>query len=136
MVCHSWRNVSSSLSLVLCLFCRLIENRWALGAVTGPAIGEALAERSQWRWIFWINLPFCAIGFVILPLFAQLKGATPGSMLQKLRNYDWIGFTLLSGSMVGVLLGISWVSKFSSHPPSYLVQERLVRRGLRMSRGY
>lgn len=73
-------------------------------------IGESLAERSQWRWIFWLNLPFCVVAFLILPFFAQLKSSTPGAILPKLRNIDWLGFLLLSGSLVSVLLGLSWVS--------------------------
>jgi MFS family permease len=79
--------------------------------VTGPAVGEALAQRSQWRWIFWINLPFSLTAFGILCVFASLKARAPGSMLAQLRNYDWIGFGLLSGSMMSILVGISWVSQ-------------------------
>ncbi|KAF2256814.1 MFS general substrate transporter, partial [Trematosphaeria pertusa] len=86
----------------------ILGTMWAIGAVTGPALGEALAERNQWRWIFWLNLPFCIIAFLILPFFAQLKAATPGSIFVKLRAIDWVGFLLLSGSLVSMLLGISW----------------------------
>ncbi|KAF2639122.1 MFS general substrate transporter [Massarina eburnea CBS 473.64] len=81
---------------------------WAIGAVTGPAIGEELAQNGQWRWIFWINLPFCIVATVVLAFFAKLKGATPGSIGPKLAKFDWFGFVLLGGSLVGILLGISW----------------------------
>jgi len=113
---------------------RLTTNRWAIGAVTGPAVGEALAQRSQWRWIFWINLPFSLTAFGILCVFASLKARAPGSMLVQLRNYDWIGFGLLTGSMMSILVGISWVSHISNfqvfaamlHPagPGYFVESR------------
>ncbi|KAF1948410.1 MFS general substrate transporter [Byssothecium circinans] len=81
---------------------------WAIGAVTGPAIGEALIKINQWRWIFWINLPFCISATVVLAFFARLKGATPGSIGPKLAKFDWFGFLLLSSSLVVVLLGVSW----------------------------
>jgi hypothetical protein len=78
--------------------------------VTGPAVGEALAQRSQWRWIFWLNLPFSITALGILAVFASLKARAPGSMIAQLRSYDWIGFGLLTGSLVGTNIGISWVS--------------------------
>jgi predicted MFS family arabinose efflux permease len=114
MVSHLWSDVS---------FCEydplpfLTANRWAIGAVTGPAVGEALAQRSQWRWIFWLNLPFSIAAFGILAVFASLKARAPGSMLTQLRSYDWIGFALLTGSLVGTNIGISWVSLVSALEP-------------------
>ncbi|KAF2711951.1 MFS general substrate transporter [Pleomassaria siparia CBS 279.74] len=85
----------------------ILGTMWAIGAVTGPMIGDGLANRSMFRWVFWINLPFCLIAFLILPFFAQLKSASPGAMLPKLKNVDWLGFFLLSGSLVSVLLGLT-----------------------------
>ncbi|KAL1606712.1 hypothetical protein SLS60_004119 [Paraconiothyrium brasiliense] len=81
---------------------------WAIGALTGPAIGEALAEQSQWRWIFWLNLPFCISSLLILAFFAKLKSTKYGSKLYELKQIDWVGFILMTGSLVAMLLGISW----------------------------
>lgn len=81
---------------------------WAIGIVTGPVIGDALAERSRYRWVFWVNLPFSLLAFLILPFFAQLKPASPGPIVQKIRNVDWVGFVLLSGALASVLLGLTW----------------------------
>ncbi|KAF2470723.1 MFS general substrate transporter [Lindgomyces ingoldianus] len=80
---------------------------WVVGIVTGPVIGSALAERGQWRWIFWINLPFCGFAFIVLPAFAQLKLAE-GDILRGLRKVDWLGIVLFSGSLISVLLGLTW----------------------------
>ncbi|KAF2190863.1 MFS general substrate transporter [Zopfia rhizophila CBS 207.26] len=85
----------------------IIGAMWAVGAVTGPLIGGALAEYGQWRWIFWINLPFCGLAFVIIPVFAQLK--TPdGRIREKLRKVDWLGFFLFTCSLISVLLALTW----------------------------
>ncbi|CAI6258973.1 unnamed protein product [Periconia digitata] len=81
---------------------------WAFGAVTGPAIGEALAKNDRWRWIFWINLPFCVVGSVVLFIVARLRGPTSGSIGPKLRKFDWFGFILLGASITAFFLGLSW----------------------------
>lgn len=98
----------------------LTGSRWAIGAVTGPAVGEALSEKSEWRWIFWINLPFVVTAFIILAVFASLKDRAPGSILAQLQDYDWIGFGLLTASVVSLLVGISWVSGVA-RLPSYIL---------------
>ncbi|KAJ4297665.1 hypothetical protein N0V90_005559 [Kalmusia sp. IMI 367209] len=81
---------------------------WAIGALTGPAVGEALAEQSQWRWIFWLNLPFCISSLLLLAFFAKLKATKYGDKLYELKQIDWVGFILMTGSLVSMLLGISW----------------------------
>ncbi|KAL5449959.1 hypothetical protein PMIN07_001607 [Paraphaeosphaeria minitans] len=81
---------------------------WAFGALTGPAVGEALAEQSQWRWIFWLNLPLCISSLLILAFFAKLKSTKYGSKIYELKQIDWVGFILMTGSLVALLLGISW----------------------------
>jgi MFS family permease len=34
-------------------FYALISIVWAVGSTTGPIIGGSLAQKGQWRWIFW-----------------------------------------------------------------------------------
>jgi MFS family permease len=62
----------------------------SLGTVIGPLLGGGFAQSGNWEWIFWINLPFIAIGAVMIILFLQLTFKT-STFADKLRRVDWIG---------------------------------------------
>ena len=40
----------------------------ALALGIGPLIGGGLLEAASWRWLFWLNLPFCLLGAVLVML--------------------------------------------------------------------
>jgi DHA2 family multidrug resistance protein len=67
---------------------------WGVGSVFGPVIGPALGgyltEYADWRWIFFINLPFGILALAGLLLFLPETKAEPGKKL------DWFGFAVLA----------------------------------------
>ncbi|KAH8809000.1 major facilitator superfamily domain-containing protein [Xylogone sp. PMI_703] len=85
----------------------LVNLIWAIGTVSGPSIGGALSQNGAWRWIFWINLPFCGVAFPVVIFFLTLE-KVPGTILVKLHSFDWIGLLLFTCSATFFLLGITW----------------------------
>jgi DHA2 family multidrug resistance protein len=66
---------------------------WVLGVVVGPVLGPTLGgyltDFYNWRWVFYINLPFGILAFGGLWLF--MKEPEHG----KAPQFDWIGFAVL-----------------------------------------
>jgi MFS family permease len=85
----------------------LVLAAWALGTVSGPLIGGVFVQKSSFRWAFWINLPFCGIGLVLIP---QVVKATviKTSLRNSLLRIDWLGGFLFISSMTSLLIGLSW----------------------------
>ena len=62
-----------------------------------------------WRWTFYINLPFCGIGFVMVPLLVKFETRST-SLREKLMELDWLGGFLFMASTTGFLVSITWGS--------------------------
>jgi MFS family permease len=80
---------------------------WSLGTVAGPLLGGGFAQNVSWRWVFWINLPFLALGAALITIFLKLH-QRPGDFMSKLREVDWIGIVLFLASTTGFLIPITW----------------------------
>ncbi|KAF5600296.1 multidrug transporter [Fusarium pseudoanthophilum] len=85
----------------------LISLNWAIGSILGPLIGGALVEVS-WPWLFWINLPFCGIAYIVIPITMHIKRKEEPSINAKLREFDWIGTIIFVGSLTSFLIPLSW----------------------------
>ncbi|KAF7923449.1 uncharacterized protein EAE97_010887 [Botrytis byssoidea] len=80
---------------------------WALGSVTGPIIGGTLADENVWRWIFYLNLPIIAIGFVGCVWFLKLE-RKERTIEEKLSEIDYIGSIIFVGSLTSFLIPLTW----------------------------
>ena len=73
---------------------------WGLGVMVGPVIGPLLGgwltEYYNWRWVFYINLPFGLLAWFGLVAFV------PETRIDRSRRFDILGFVSL-GVAVGAL---------------------------------
>ena len=60
-----------------------------LGPIVGPALGGWLTENYNWRWVFYINVPFGILAFLGISSFL------PEGTIRKSR-FDFFGFAALS----------------------------------------
>lgn len=86
----------------------IINLQWAIGTVAGPVVGGAFAEKTSWRWIFWLNIPFCVLGFIGIPICLRLH-VKPGKVFEKLRAFDWFGSVLFVAATTSFLIPLTWV---------------------------
>jgi DHA2 family multidrug resistance protein len=60
-----------------------------IGPIMGPALGGWLTENYNWRWVFYINVPFGILAFI------GILASLPETAIRKSR-FDFFGFTALS----------------------------------------
>ncbi|KAJ7604542.1 major facilitator superfamily domain-containing protein [Roridomyces roridus] len=82
---------------------------WCLASFIGPPIGGALSSRglNAWRWLFFLNLPLCAIAFTLVALFLLVRAPT-GSVRRKIVKVDWIGSFIIFLGTAFAILGLTW----------------------------
>lgn len=78
---------------------------WILAGTTGPIIGGALSEYASWRWCFWINLPVCAVTFVVLFFFLDVHNPRT-KFRDGLMAVDWFGTVSILAVTLLLLLGL------------------------------
>ena len=61
-----------------------------VGPILGPTLGGYLTELYNWRWVFYVNLPFGILSIVGMILFLP-KGESQSSL-----KFDWTGFAVLA----------------------------------------
>jgi EmrB/QacA subfamily drug resistance transporter len=77
----------------------------ALGPILGPTIGGIILNWLDWRWLFWVNVPFCLVGLFLA--WRKLPADAPTGR----PKLDVIGLLLVSPGLIGILYGLSQVSK-------------------------
>ena len=77
----------------------------ALGPILGPTIGGLILAWADWRWLFWVNVPFCAIGLALAARFIPADAPRGAARL------DLLGLLLVAPGLVGVLYGLSGVGQ-------------------------
>lgn len=75
-----------------------------LGPILGPVLGGAILHWLDWRWLFWVNVPFCVVGIVLA------RRLLPDDRPTGRARLDIPGLALIAPGIVGLLYGLSNVS--------------------------
>src|SRR5436190_3987880 len=69
-----------------------------LGPIIGPVAGGWLSETYDWRWVFYMTVPFAFLALLGTLAFIRDRDHTGKARV------DWIGFALLAATLAGVQL--------------------------------
>jgi DHA2 family multidrug resistance protein len=69
-----------------------------LGPILGPTLGGVLTDAYNWRWVFYINVPFGVAACAMLAVF--FKDTAQDSSLK----FDWLGFTAFAVGLAALQL--------------------------------
>ena len=61
-----------------------------VGPILGPTLGGYLTELYNWRWVFYVNLPFGILAITGMVIFLPRAEAGKGM------KFDWLGFAVLA----------------------------------------
>ena len=75
-----------------------------LGPILGPLVGGAILTHLSWRFMFWVNVPCCAVGLVLAARFLPADKPAQGTVKPRL---DLPGLVLLTPGVALTILGLS-----------------------------
>ncbi|KAH8811664.1 drug resistance transporter [Xylogone sp. PMI_703] len=78
----------------------------AVALLAGYVMGAAIASRSTWRLVFYINLPVCVPALLGILKFLNLQPSSV-SLRENIKNADWTGMVILTGSLISILFGVT-----------------------------
>ena len=74
----------------------LLVSVFGISSILGPPLGGLIVENWDWRWVFWLNLPFGLVGGLLLAVFYPRAAPRGGGV-------DWPGAAMFC-AWVGSLL--------------------------------
>ena len=78
-----------------------------LGPVLGPLIAGVILTHLSWRYMFWVNVPFCAIGMFLAWRYLHLDAPARSGPAAARPRLDVPGLLLLAPGISAILLGLA-----------------------------
>jgi EmrB/QacA subfamily drug resistance transporter len=77
-----------------------------LGPILGPLVGGAILTHLSWRFMFWVNVPFCVAGLLLAWRYLAADAPARPDAATRRPRLDLPGLSLLAPGTVAVLLGL------------------------------
>jgi EmrB/QacA subfamily drug resistance transporter len=74
---------------------------WAMSAVVGPTLGGLFSQYLTWRWIFFVNIPLCALAAWML-----IRRFHESAQPRVRRRIDYLGSITLTAGCTLIILGL------------------------------
>lgn len=81
-----------------------------IGPMVGPPLGGLIVTVTDWRWIFFVNIPMGLLGIVMATLFFEDRREAP-------RPLDVTGFLLTACGLSGLILGFAMIGRHVAPTP-------------------
>ncbi|KAG8927325.1 hypothetical protein FRC01_007660 [Tulasnella sp. 417] len=89
-------------------FIGLFGAMWAIASAIGPPLGGAFSQ-SNWRWLFYMNLPITGFAAILTLFSLQLiKGPSEDGLGNKMRRMDLIGNAIIIVSTTITIVALTW----------------------------
>jgi len=78
-----------------------------------PILSAEGSSALSWRWAFYLNIPICFVGALVLALSLngiEFEGLTAASWRDFLRRFDFVGLLLFMGGTSCIIVGFSFAS--------------------------
>ena len=74
---------------------------WGISSILGPLAGGLIVQHADWRWIFWLNVPFGLLSIALISLFLHENLEHRG------RSIDFAGAGLLLAGLSSLMLALT-----------------------------
>jgi EmrB/QacA subfamily drug resistance transporter len=97
-----------------------------IGPLVGPPVGGFITDTVGWRWVFWMNLPFGILAFVLATVLM------PDTHVDKVPKLDTVGFLLSGLGLSSFIFGLTVMGRdlLPGWTPTLLVLFGAVMTGL------
>lgn len=80
----------------------------AIGTALGPFFGGLIVQHSNWRWVFYLNLPVGGVALGLLFCCLHVKSKKEPTLAMSLGKIDWTGNALFVTAVSSTLIGLGW----------------------------